>query len=41
MNFEPHVADNIETIEPPREKELALLRGEIDPDRVVIGRLKK
>jgi glutaconate CoA-transferase subunit B len=38
MNFEPHVADNIETIEPPRKKELALLREEIDPDRVVIGK---
>lgn len=38
MEFEPLVASKIETLEPPREKELALLRGEIDPERVIIGR---
>ena len=40
MEFEPHVADTIEPLEPPREKELTMLREVIDPDRVVIGKLK-
>ena len=39
MEFEPEVSDNIEKIEPPREKELKYLREIIDPDRVVIGRI--
>jgi len=38
MEFEPGVADEIEQLAPPRPEELELLRGEIDPDRVVIGR---
>jgi len=38
MEFEPEVADRIETIEPPRPEELAMLRDDIDPDRVIIGK---
>jgi glutaconate CoA-transferase subunit B len=38
MGFEPEVADTLETIEPPRSEELRVLREEIDPDRVIIGR---
>lgn len=38
MDFRPDVADEIEVLEPPKPAELELLRGEIDPDRVVIGR---
>ena len=37
MGFEPEVSDDIETIEPPRPEELEMLRGDIDPDRVIIG----
>ncbi|MHC4662601.1 MAG: CoA-transferase subunit beta [Planctomycetota bacterium] len=37
--YEVHIADNIETIEPPREKELSYLRETVDPDRVVIGKV--
>ena len=40
MEFEPEVSDDIETIEPPRSEELEMLRGDIDPDRVIIGRVK-
>jgi glutaconate CoA-transferase subunit B len=39
MSFEPGVADEIEELEPPRSEELKILREEIDPDRVVIGRV--
>ncbi len=39
MGFEPGVAPELENLEPPREDELRLLREEIDPDRVVIGRV--
>jgi glutaconate CoA-transferase subunit B len=38
MCFVPDVADVVESLEPPRPEELRLLRDEIDPDRVVIGR---
>ena len=38
MEFQPDVADELTTIEPPRPEELEILRGEIDPDRVIIGR---
>jgi len=38
--IEVHVADEVETLEPPREKELQYLREVVDPDRVVIGRVK-
>jgi acyl CoA:acetate/3-ketoacid CoA transferase beta subunit len=40
MGFEPEVADDIETIEPPRAEELEMLRGDIDPDHVIIGHVK-
>lgn len=39
MEFKPLVADKIEEIKPPTADELKLLRQEIDPDRVVIGRV--
>lgn len=38
MGFEPLVADKVEVLEPPTGKELAILREEIDPARVIIGR---
>jgi len=38
MEFEPEVATRIEMIEPPRKDELDMLRNDIDPDRVIIGR---
>lgn len=40
MEFEPHVAPELDLLDPPRADELRLLREEIDPDRVVIGRVK-
>lgn len=40
MEFEPEVADELTPIEPPRTEELMILREEIDPDRVIIGRPK-
>lgn len=40
MQFRPLVAPNLAQAEPPTEAELRLLREEIDPDRVVIGRGK-
>lgn len=36
--FELLVADNLATTEPPRPEELAILREEVDPTGVVIGR---
>jgi glutaconate CoA-transferase subunit B len=38
MMFEPLVAPRVETLGPPTADELRVLREEIDPDRVVIGR---
>lgn len=38
MGFEPLVADKVEALEPPTGKELAILREEIDPARVIIER---
>jgi hypothetical protein len=38
MDFRPDVADKVERLEPPRPRELAILREEIDPDRVVIAK---
>jgi acyl CoA:acetate/3-ketoacid CoA transferase beta subunit len=38
MEFEPEVADSLDIIEPPRDAELEMLRSDIDPDRVIIGR---
>lgn len=40
MEFTPLVRDKIEEITPPKADELKLLREEIDPDRVVIGRVE-
>ncbi len=40
MEFEPEVSDTIDTIEPPRPEELEILRDDIDPDHVIIGRVK-
>ena len=31
MEFEPLVADEVATIEPPTEEELTVLRAEVDP----------
>jgi glutaconate CoA-transferase subunit B len=39
MEFEPVVAGKLEQLGPPTEDELKILREEIDPDRVVIGRI--
>jgi glutaconate CoA-transferase subunit B len=41
MGFKPHVADEVETLEPPKPEELKMLREVIDPDHVVIGFVKK
>lgn len=41
MQFEPLIADKVEELKPPTEEELRLLREEIDPDRVIIGRTQK
>lgn len=38
MDFRPDVAGEVEALEPPKPAELELLRNDIDPDRVVIGR---
>ncbi len=38
MDFEPLVADPVQTLEPPTAEELRVLREEIDPSGVVIGR---
>lgn len=39
MEFEPLVAGSLEELKPPTAEELGILREEIDPDRVVIGRV--
>ncbi|MBI5166426.1 MAG: acyl CoA--acetate/3-ketoacid CoA transferase subunit beta [candidate division NC10 bacterium] len=41
MEFEPVVVEKIEEIEPPTADELHILREEIDPSRVIIGRTTK
>ncbi|MFB3144852.1 MAG: CoA-transferase subunit beta [Candidatus Methylomirabilales bacterium] len=38
MGFEPRIAEKVEVLEPPTREELAILRGEIDPARIIIGR---
>ena len=38
MGFAPLVAEKVETLEPPTAEELAILRQEIDPGRIIIGR---
>jgi hypothetical protein len=40
MSFEPLIADELLHMEPPHAAELEMLRHEIDPDRVIIGRVK-
>ncbi len=40
MGFQPLVADELIELEPPRPDELAFLREEVDPDRVIIGRVE-
>jgi glutaconate CoA-transferase, subunit B len=37
MEFEPIIPDKIETIEPPTEEELMVLRGQLDPTGRAIG----
>jgi glutaconate CoA-transferase subunit B len=41
MDFEIPIKDTLEQLAPPRPEELNLLRTVIDPDRVVIGTIKK
>ncbi|MBI4637188.1 MAG: acyl CoA--acetate/3-ketoacid CoA transferase subunit beta [Candidatus Rokubacteria bacterium] len=41
MDFTPLVAAPVETLAPPTERELAILRNEIDPARTIIGRTAK
>ena len=38
MEFKPQVADRIEELPPPTAEELRILREEIDPSGVIIGR---
>jgi glutaconate CoA-transferase subunit B len=38
MGFAPLVAEKVEPLEPPTAEELAILRQEIDPGRIIIGR---
>ncbi len=38
MGFRPVIADDIKVLEPPTEEELRILRDEIDPYRLVIGK---
>jgi glutaconate CoA-transferase subunit B len=37
MSFEPMVAERVESVEPPTQEELRVLREEIDPARMIIG----
>jgi glutaconate CoA-transferase subunit B len=41
MDFAPLVAPRVETLAPPSETELRILREEIDPARTIIGRTAK
>lgn len=38
MGFEPLIAKDVEVLEPPTQEELAVLRNDIDPARIIIGR---
>jgi glutaconate CoA-transferase subunit B len=38
MELTPLVADRVETLPPPTDRELGILREEIDPARTVLGR---
>lgn len=40
MAFEPVIEGKVEELEPPRDEELRLLREEIDPSKLIIGRGK-
>lgn len=37
MGFEPSTSSAVHELEPPNEEELALLRNDIDPSRIIIG----
>jgi glutaconate CoA-transferase subunit B len=37
MDFEPLVADPLETVTPPTEEQLTILRGQIDPEGRIVG----
>lgn len=39
MGFKPDVSEEVNLIEPPKDEELKLLREEIDPERIVIGKI--
>jgi len=39
MGFKPLISENIHELEPPTDDELRLLREEIDPSRIIIGRV--
>jgi glutaconate CoA-transferase subunit B len=41
MDFKPLVAPRVETLAPPTEQELRILREEIDPAKAIIGRTGK
>jgi hypothetical protein len=41
MDVKPLVAAQVETLPPPTERELRILREEIDPARTIIGRTAK
>ncbi len=41
MDFEPRVAPTVEVLPPPTDRELAILRAEIDPAKTIIGRTAK
>ena len=41
MELKPLVAPRVETLKPPTEQELRILREEIDPARTIIGRTAK
>lgn len=40
IGFEPVIDGKVEELEPPRDEELRVLREEIDPSRIIIGRGK-
>lgn len=37
MDFEPLVAEPVETVTPPTEEQLTVLRGQIDPEGRIVG----
>ena len=41
MDFKPLVASRLEILEPPTDRELTILREQIDPARTIIGRTTK